>query len=462
MTNPILYIYIILVVFSLNATAQLSQIYLNGEPQYINGVNLPWNNFGWDFGHHDRWGNGFNTTWFDDAFRELSDNGVNSVRIWVHCDGRASPNFDSEGYVTGLDNNFLADLEQMLDLAEAHQLMVILTLWSHDMLEDDTNIAGAFAGLHNDLIQNPLKTESYLQNALIPIVEGLKDHCNILAWEIINEPEWGMNVKHGGKTKQVVSKTQMQYFVGKCVQTIREHSDQNITIGSAQTVGNDNGQHTNYWHEREFQKLGFDCHQVYFDFYSVHFYNWMGRSDSPFTQNADTWQLGRPILIAETASDENKLPQGFTPAEQLERTFENNYAGLLFWSYHAEDDLSSWEHCRPALRAFNADFLNDYTYNSDCDVGNNQHHLLICSLYPNPAVDGVNIKMSFEEMDLSFKGKLFNNMGEEVLSFLGSDNNYHIQRGHLANGIYYVVIDIYQEDEVLIQRWTEKIIFAKD
>lgn len=31
---------------------------------------------------------------------------------------------------------------------------------------------------------------SYLKNAVAPLVAGLEGATNLLAWEIINEPEW--------------------------------------------------------------------------------------------------------------------------------------------------------------------------------------------------------------------------------------------------------------------------------
>ena len=40
-----------------------------------------------------------------------------------------------------------------------------------------------------DLYYDDAKLQSYIDNALIPMVNGLKDHPALAAWEIINEPE---------------------------------------------------------------------------------------------------------------------------------------------------------------------------------------------------------------------------------------------------------------------------------
>ena len=42
---------------------------------------------------------------------------------------------------------------------------------------------------HIDLFYNDEKLQSYLDNALIPMVQGLSDHPALAAWEVINEPE---------------------------------------------------------------------------------------------------------------------------------------------------------------------------------------------------------------------------------------------------------------------------------
>lgn len=51
---------------------------------------------------------------------------------WVHIDGATSPQFDSNGYVTGLDNDgsFLTDFKRYLDDALERNILIFPTLWN--------------------------------------------------------------------------------------------------------------------------------------------------------------------------------------------------------------------------------------------------------------------------------------------------------------------------------------------
>ncbi len=69
----------------------------------------------------------------------------------------------------------------MLELAKKHGLMVILTLWDYQL----TYCANAKA-----LLKDESRLQSYLDKALTPLVSELEDVDNIVAWEVINEPEW--------------------------------------------------------------------------------------------------------------------------------------------------------------------------------------------------------------------------------------------------------------------------------
>ena len=152
---------------------------------YWVGANLPWGEFGYDIG-----GNAWNATFFDTAFAELASHGANAVRFWLHADGRASPSFASDGTVTGMGGpTFEADLRSLVALAEKHALVLELCLWSFDMCKQDT----AGAPMHADLISDEAKTRSYVQHALLPMLEILNGSSHVVI-EVINEPEWYSNL----------------------------------------------------------------------------------------------------------------------------------------------------------------------------------------------------------------------------------------------------------------------------
>ncbi|MEM9823562.1 MAG: T9SS type A sorting domain-containing protein [Bacteroidota bacterium] len=443
--------------------AQFNSIRINGNDYFINGVNIPWNTFGWDFGVHERWGRGYDADWFESTFAELESSGVNCARIWIHCDGRANPNFDASGKVIGLDAGMLDEVEDMVVRANNHNLMLIITLWSYDMLEDHRSIGGRHAGLHRELITDPEKTQSYLDHALIPLVQRLRTHCNILAWEIINEPEWAMEVSHGGTTSQTVSVEEMQYFVGQCISAIRNHSDQYITLGTAVPISNGGGQYTNYWHETAFQQFDFNCAEVHLDFYSIHYYDWMGEDYSPFEKEANYWELGKPILIAETASNNLTSTTLIDPQRQIELSFEQDYAGILFWSYNANDSFSDWENCKNALNAFrdfNADIV-DYSA-GQCEETDNAPPALMCKLYPNPAQDQLYLALHFDEaFRFTLALQIFNAQGALLSSIQTADLQAPLDIRHLPPAMYQLHIRVLDEQEQLVQQRIQKFLVLK-
>jgi hypothetical protein len=209
--------------------ARAATVTFDGHECWLNGVNVPWNVFGVDMGAHADGYGGYDEAWFEAFFAECASSRVNCACLWIHCDGRASPEFDAAGYVTGLDPSFLTDLESIFASADAHGVLVIPCLWSFDMTEDRTAGGGPDAGLHADLIADAAKTQSYIDNALVPIVGYFDGTPNLLAWEIMNEPEWSVT----GDTLQIVTRTEMQRFCAMMAEAIHEHSSAMVTLGSA-------------------------------------------------------------------------------------------------------------------------------------------------------------------------------------------------------------------------------------
>jgi len=464
MKYKIIFLVFIMVLSSTFLSAQFNSIQLGGNDYFINGVNVPWNSFGWDFGVHERWGSGYDGAWFETTLAELEASGVNCARVWIHCDGRANPNFDEAGNVTGLDEGTLDEIEDMVIRANNHNLMLIITLWSFDMLEDHRSIGGRHAGLHQDLIVDPVKTQSYLDHALIPMVRRLSSHCNILAWEIINEPEWAMEVNHGGTTSQTVSVEAMQRFVGQCISAIRNHSDHYITLGTAAPISNGDGQYVNYWHETAFQKFNFNCSEVYLDFYCIHYYDWMGTDYSPFTKDANYWELGKPILIAETASNNLTNATSLDPQRQIELSFEKDYAGILFWSYNANDSFSDWENCKDALSAFRDFNPESIDYRAElCDeISEKASPSLMCKIYPNPAQDELYLALHFDEsFQFEVDIKIFSVQGALVSNIRTANLEAPLDIRQLTPGLYHLQLRVLDEQEQLVQEQGQKLLVAK-
>lgn len=52
--------------------------------------------------------------------------------VWIHIEGESSPQFDSNGHVTGTDHGgtLINDMRDMLKAAQQHNIFVFPTLWN--------------------------------------------------------------------------------------------------------------------------------------------------------------------------------------------------------------------------------------------------------------------------------------------------------------------------------------------
>ena len=93
------------------------QLWGNGY-WYLLGVNYPWLNYGHDFGTtawgHDGASSRKSGEQIDADFAYLKSQGMHVVRWFLFGDGRAAPEFNAKGEVTGFDEYFYPDLEAAL------------------------------------------------------------------------------------------------------------------------------------------------------------------------------------------------------------------------------------------------------------------------------------------------------------------------------------------------------------
>ena len=107
---------------------------MSPEPSFVIGANLPWLQYGCDFGAN-AWQPGGGVARPDrrkrleEALERLSDHGLSIVRWFLLCDGRAGVRFAPDGTAVGLDDCFWRDLEAGVESAGRHRLSLVFVLF---------------------------------------------------------------------------------------------------------------------------------------------------------------------------------------------------------------------------------------------------------------------------------------------------------------------------------------------
>lgn len=301
---------------------------------FANGMNLAWISFAQDL---DR----FYEPRFTRALDQVAAAGGNTLRWWLHTNASMSPLF-TDGKVSGLHGSNIPNLIRALDLAEERGIALILCLFSFDLLQDQRGVDHA---ANKKLVEDREYTQAYIENALIPMVEAVKDHSALLAWEIFNEPE-GMT-REFGWTPVRTTMAAVQQFVNLTAGAIKRVAPHNLVTNGSwnfRVLTDVDGMH-NYYRDDRLIEAGGDPLGV-LDFYQVHYYPvHFNEATSPFHRPASYWQLDKPILIGEFPADGIVRRPGqvfrprteLTPTEAYVYALENGYAGALSWTWTNHD-----------------------------------------------------------------------------------------------------------------------------
>lgn len=317
-----------------------NRITYNGQQIYLNGVNVAWINFARDFG------NGFDETRFRQMLNAVNSAGGNSIRWWVHTDGTLSPQYSGAGLVNGPGGSIIQDLQHALDIAAEYGIYIVPSMWSFDMLRDNSDRNPPNANNYR-ILSNDVALQAYIDYALVPIVQAVNGHSQLIAWELFNEPEnmtesWFRtdNAFYGGEVPTLAMLQRTQAKMTAAIHRAAAAMGQTalVTTGS-KSMGKYNsdvaGGTNLYRDDRMIAAADGDALAV-LDFYEPHYYNNEGRNGawSPFHHDASYWGVDKPIVVGEFHVETlNVLNDAVQGDDLCQRLVENGYAGGWSWTW---------------------------------------------------------------------------------------------------------------------------------
>jgi hypothetical protein len=301
------------------------RLIVDGRPYFWAGVNYPYKT-SQDFGTN-AWGYSGTaqpTTHaeIETDFANLAASGVRVVKWRVFNDGRSSPQFNQDGYAVGLGSHFYSDLDAALEIAREHGIYLVLTLFNSGFWTTDCTQQGVHLGGHADSLTDPAKRQALLDNAIIPMLRHIGSNPQVLGYEIIAEPEWGideLNNQQDNRTK--VSLGDVRALVGETAAAIHYY-----TNGLA-TVESNRASNMTYW-----RGLGLD-------YYSFSWYDWLEPWE-PLNRPAASFHLDRPIVLGEFPSYGSSY---YSLSQVYNIALQQGYAGAFAWSYGNTDQYSHWD-----------------------------------------------------------------------------------------------------------------------
>jgi hypothetical protein len=306
-------------------TALPGPLFLKGEKihlPFIEGANLPWLNYGGDFGAN---------AWSPDGgagkqesredlrriFLELNKHGIDTLRWFLLCDGRAGIRFTKAGTPIGPDRYLFSDIDVALEIAAACNLRIIFVLLDFLWFGKAALVNGVQVRGRGGVISGATQRRALRRRVLKPLLKRYGRSPVILAWDIVNEPEWVTKGFGGNVSGTAVNFLAMRRFIKKTARMVHRHTSQLVTVGLVNAAGLPLVRYTGL------------------DFYQVHWYD-LWDAQAPLDKPVAEWNLDRPLLLGEFPTRNSARP----PEAIVEASKKCGYCGALAWSVLGTDHSS--------------------------------------------------------------------------------------------------------------------------
>ncbi|MCL2286094.1 MAG: cellulase family glycosylhydrolase [Firmicutes bacterium] len=322
---------------------------IGGKRIWFNGVNTPWNKWN-DFG-----GN-YDDRWWNNHFAELHKAGVNSTRVWINCNNdQGAVDIDENGMVTGVSAKHWDDLAKLFEAAERHQIYIMATPLSFDHFKDTGTRPEAQKW--RNMLLNKKSAESFAQNYIVPFLQKFGHNPRLWSIDLMNEPDW---VNEGPECGRIPWEN-ISYLFAVCASVIHEHSNVLVTVGinMPKYSSDEPPWQGNKISDEYLQKL-YPCKRAYVDFWSPHYYDWMGDSFgvpfymSPYGPLPAGFGMckSKPALIGECmargSAGRTEGTENNTIVTDYKEALRNGWQGVMPWTSNGVDGCGDLSHLSPA------------------------------------------------------------------------------------------------------------------
>ena len=311
------------------------------EERFAYGVNWAWGNWGGDFGGVSAWGSpgvASARDRFSADMRAMKDAGVSVIRWWMFPRFLTeSITWGEDGAPSGIAGSLATDVEEALAVAEENDVYLMLTLFSFDSFGPTQEEGGATSRGIQPMVIDAVLRRKLIDNLVVPVaraVERSPHKQRMIAWDMVNEPEWAMTGPdlYGGEPYepqsrlQSVTHQQMETFLKETAAALRASSGALITIGGAAI------------------KWARAWSHVDVDFYQFHYYDWVHQWYPYATVTlAAAGVTDKPVVMGEFpiqgVSEIGGQPAR-TAAQLSADLWAAGYAGSLAWAFN--DSAFPW------------------------------------------------------------------------------------------------------------------------
>lgn len=295
------------------------------------GFNLPWVEYGQDFGASAwRPRGGLARPDRRELLRRelgrLAGTDARLVRWWLLADGRSGLRESADGRLLGLDERTLDDVDVAVAALREAGLRALFVLVDYLWFDAPRLVDGVRLGGRRNLVRDPARRAGLLESVFAPIAERFGGEEAIAGWDLVNEPEWATLGVGTLDPRRSLSRREMRTFLAGLAAVFRARSRQPLTVGLASA--------------RWLPLLdGIDLDLVQF-----HWYESLDTVAS-LARPVAARGLDRPCLLGEFPTGGSSV----APDAILEIARRAGYAGALAWSLRASDAATDAAACASCL-----------------------------------------------------------------------------------------------------------------